>query len=95
MKNIKRLALKRINILYKKALEEYNQNPELSRRYIFLLWKIKQKAQIRLPQNLRNKFCKRCFTPWIIGKTLSVRIRRGRIILRCKYCNYVKRFYFS
>ncbi len=94
MRRIKKLALKRINILYKKALKSYTQNLELSRRYIFLLWRIKQKAQVCIPQNIRSRFCRRCFIPWVIGRTISIRIRNGKIILRCKQCGYIKRLPF-
>ena len=87
----KRIAIKRIKFLYKKAIENID-NIELSRRYIFILWKIKNKARIRLPKDLRNKFCKKCYTPWIVGKTLQIRIRKGRIIYKCLYCGNVKRF---
>ncbi|BFI73227.1 ribonuclease P protein component 4 [Nanoarchaeota archaeon] len=87
----KRIARKRIKELYRKSLENID-NLELARRYIYILWRIKNKARIRLPKYLRNKFCKRCYTPWIIGKTLQIRIRKGRIIYKCLYCGNVKRF---
>lgn len=82
---------KKLIKLYKLALDVYDNNPELSRRYIFLLLRIKRKFRYPLPKELRNKFCKRCYTVWIPGKTLSIRIRRGKIIYRCLNCGYVKR----
>ncbi|BBL45810.1 ribonuclease P protein component 4 [Nanobdella aerobiophila] len=85
------IAIDRIRYLYKLSIENID-NIDLSRRYIFILWKIKNKARIRLPDDIRNKFCKRCYTPWIIGKTLRIRIRKGRIIYSCLYCGKVKRF---
>ncbi|MFP3132107.1 MAG: hypothetical protein RXQ77_02100 [Candidatus Nanopusillus sp.] len=87
----KNIAKRRIFELYKLAIENID-DIDLARRYIFILWKIKNKTRIKLPKELRNKFCKKCYTPWIVGKTLQIRIRKGRIIYRCLYCNKVKRF---
>lgn len=92
MRDDKKIAINRIRYLYKKALEVFDKNPELSRRYIEILFEIKKKYGIKSIKWLRNKFCKRCYTVWIPGKTLSIRIRKGRIIYTCKNCGYVKRF---
>jgi ribonuclease P protein subunit RPR2 len=87
-----RIILKRINILFKRAIDVLDKDPALARRYIYILWKLKQKAKVQLPRNLRNKFCKKCFAPWVVGKTLRVRIRNGKIIYTCLSCGKVKRF---
>jgi len=91
----KYIAIKRMFILYDKALEVLDKDKELARRYIYLMWRIKLKFRIKTPKKLRNKFCKKCFIPWVVGKTLSIRIRKGRIIYRCLNCGYVKRFKFK
>lgn len=87
----KKIAIRRINTLYKKALEVIDENKELAKRYIQILEKIKVKYRIH-DKNLRNKYCKKCKIPWIYGKTLSIRVRKGRIIYRCLECGFVKRF---
>ncbi|MEM0379315.1 MAG: hypothetical protein QXR54_00385 [Nanopusillaceae archaeon] len=92
MKDIKKIAINRIFYLYKKALEIFDKDPSLSRRYIQIILEIKKKAKIKIIKNLRNKFCKKCYTIWIPGKTLSIRVRNGKIIYRCLYCGNVKRF---
>jgi len=92
---MKTIAARRMLLLYKKALEIYPKDPNLARRYIYILWKIKLKSRLKLPKNLRNKFCKKCFTLWILGKTVSIRIRKGRRIYRCLNCGYIKRIPFK
>ncbi|RDD52214.1 ribonuclease P, partial [Nanoarchaeota archaeon NZ13-N] len=88
----RKIAIKRIKYLYKKSLEVFDKDPDLSRRYIKILLEIKRKANIKLIRELRNKFCKKCYTVWIPGKTLSIRVRRGKVIYKCLNCGYVKRF---
>jgi len=90
--NEKQIAINRIRYLYKRALEVFEKDQELSKRYIKILLEIKKKYKIKNIKWLRNKFCKRCYTVWIPGKTLSIRIRKGRVIYVCKNCGYVKRF---
>ncbi|RIB35255.1 MAG: hypothetical protein BXU00_02755 [Candidatus Nanoclepta minutus] len=90
--NNRKIAIKRIKYLYKKSLEVFDKDPDLSRRYIKILLEIKRKANIKLIRELRNKFCKKCYTVWIPGKTLSIRVRRGKVIYKCLNCGYVKRF---
>ncbi|MEM1684244.1 MAG: hypothetical protein QW483_00265 [Nanopusillaceae archaeon] len=92
MKDIKKIAINRIFYLYKKALEIFDKDPDLARRYIKIILEIKKKSRIKIIKNLRNKFCKKCYTVWIPGKTLSIRIRKGRIIYRCLTCGNIKRF---
>lgn len=92
MINNRKIAIKRIKYLYKKSLEVFDKDPDLSRRYIKILLEIKRKANIKLIRELRNKFCKKCYTVWIPGKTLSIRVRRGKVIYKCLNCGYVKRF---
>ncbi|MEM4460690.1 MAG: hypothetical protein QW038_01015 [Nanopusillaceae archaeon] len=92
MKDIKKIAINRIFYLYKKALEIFDKDPDLARRYIKIMLEIKKKSRIKIIKNLRNKFCKKCCTVWIPGKTLSIRIRKGRIIYRCLTCGNIKRF---
>ena len=53
-------------------------------------WNIKQRYRITLPVPLKRKFCRKCLTPWIAGKTVRVRTREGKIVYYClnckKYC---------
>jgi len=86
MKNkIKRIALERIKYLFELA----KKNPEMSKRYLYILWKIKLKARVKLPKYIKRSFCKKCFTLWIPGKTCKIRIRKKWIILTCLGCGRV------
>ena len=88
----RQVALRRILYLYKKAKEVAKYDLNLANRYIYLLWKLKLKYRITLPKNLRNKFCRKCLTIWIPGKTLRIRVRKGKIVYTCLRCGRIKRF---
>jgi len=90
-RNLKRIALERIEKLLNLAAEAQEKNPELARRYVELAWKIKMRYTVRLPKDLKRKFCKKCLSVWIPGKTVRVRIRKGTITWTCLSCGRVWR----
>jgi len=84
----KRIAKERIKILFDLAEKEFEEYPERSRRYIELARKIGLRYNIRLPKELKRKFCKNCNSLLIPGKSCSVRlVSRMRVVkVRCLNC---------
>jgi len=83
---VKRIARRRIEKLLEMAL----QGGDRSRRYVELALKIARRNRVRIPRKYRI-FCKRCFSVLIPGKTLTVRVRKGRIVKVCRVCGRVRR----
>ncbi|MFH0961845.1 MAG: ribonuclease P [archaeon] len=83
--NINEIARERIELLLDLA-ERNLDRPERARRYVELARKIGMKHSIRLKED-RQRFCKKCLIPLVIGKTVSVRISKdGRKIVSCLLC---------
>ncbi|MEM2300192.1 MAG: ribonuclease P protein component 4 [Candidatus Hadarchaeales archaeon] len=95
MNKWKKIALERIERLLDLAEEIYESNPQLAERYVQLAWKIKTRYTIRFSKILKRRFCKKCFSIWIPGKTVRVRIKRGIIIWSCLSCGRVYRIPFK
>jgi len=74
----------------------YN-NPEsyLSQKQADLAKRIVLKFRMNQPYDLKLLFCKKCkaYSPPLYGKT--IRVRRGRVIFRCKNCGSVYRIPFK
>ncbi len=67
-------------------------NPVRSRRYVRMAFDLMRKHKVGLPQELRNSFCRKCFTIWVPGKTATVYFDRKNDCLRIRcQCNYSKR----
>lgn len=89
---IKKIAKKRINILFELALKAAQCNEIIwARRYIELARKIGMRATIPVPKKWRPYYCKKCYSPMISGKTARYRIRKGRIIRVCLVCGHIRR----
>ncbi|HLC37227.1 MAG TPA: ribonuclease P [Candidatus Nanoarchaeia archaeon] len=86
MYNPKKLALERIEILFKEAESNLKKHPERSHKYVKLARKIAMKFNLRIPHQLKRKFCKHCCKYLKPGVNSKVRIHKSRIIIYCKEC---------
>ncbi|MFH1520609.1 MAG: hypothetical protein ABID61_03120 [Candidatus Micrarchaeota archaeon] len=66
--------------------------PDRSKRYVKLAFDLLKKHKIKLPGDLKNSFCRKCYLVWIPDKSIKVNFDRKNNCLRvtCK-CGYSKR----
>ena len=83
-----RTARERIQILLDEAVKSHKENPELSKRYFQLSKKIGMRFNVRMPVNLKRRFCKECFSYIAEGW----RFKQGRMYARCRNCNCIMRY---
>ena len=57
---MQQIGLERIYRLFELAEKELTANPERSKRYIGLALEIAKKARVRMPSELKTKYCKKC-----------------------------------
>jgi ribonuclease P protein subunit RPR2 len=88
------IAQQRIQNLYRLANETVKTDPDLARRYIHLMRRIAQRTRTKIPQNIRDRVCKKCDTPLIPGYNATIRINQKRephITTRCQTCGNITR----
>ena len=72
MKNkskLKKEVLSTVNNLFKLAEVVSRDNPKLANKYINLARKNAMKVNLKLPRNLKRKFCKHCYSYFMPSKT--------------------------
>ena len=84
-KKLKEQILNRINSLFFQA-EEQKAKPELGARYVLFARKLSSKSKIRIPKELKQRFCKHCNPYFIAGKNYTVRTTGKTITYTCKSC---------
>ncbi|RLF09531.1 MAG: ribonuclease P, partial [Thermoprotei archaeon] len=57
---MKDIALQRVKRLFQLAEEAFRENPSLSNRYVELARLIAMRSRIRIPRELRRRFCHKC-----------------------------------
>ena len=82
----KEIAKERINILFEQADKVFKENKSLANRYVTLARKIAMKVKVRIPQELKRKFCKHCYKFLKPGINAKVRTRDGKVIISCLEC---------
>ena len=83
-----KIAKERIEILFKLAEEEFTKHPDRSKRYLELIDKLRTKVNLRLTKEQKKRFCKKCHSYWIEGKTVEItkNAKNQPDIYFCKVC---------
>jgi ribonuclease P protein subunit RPR2 len=85
----KRIAMQRIQTLFRLANETFHENPSLAQRYVATARKIAMAARIRLPTEYRRQICRHCKSFILLGANSRVRIKQQRephVVITCLKC---------
>lgn len=88
-KKIRRVALERISILFERAREVFDCEPEFAQRYVDLARRIGMRYKVRVPPELRRMICRHCKGLILPGRNCIVRIRQERephVVITCLRC---------
>jgi ribonuclease P protein subunit RPR2 len=88
----KRLARERIALLFDRAREFFPEDPRASDRCVDLARRIAMRQRVRIPRELRRRFCRRCSAYFVPGSTLRVRVRHGTVVTTCLRCSAHRRY---
>ena len=89
---LKKESLDKIKELFKEADAQFSKDKELSNKYVKIARKMAMKLNLRLPRDIKRKFCKHCYSYLKPGKNCRVRIHKSRIIYYCLECKKYMRF---
>ena len=82
-----RIAGERIRILFHEAEKMVKKDQKLARRYVQLARKIGMRYNVRIPRELRRKFCRSCHSYLQEGLTSKTRVKNGTVNIKCFTCN--------
>jgi len=82
----KQQALQMVRGLFKEASEAFSKNPSRAHRYVKLARKIAMKVNLKMPRELKRKFCKHCYKYLKHGVNARTRISKSRVVILCKEC---------
>jgi ribonuclease P protein subunit RPR2 len=87
------IAKERIRELFRQAgIAASEDRLDLANRYVTLARKISMRFKVKIPADLKRRFCKHCYRYLIPGKTSRVRIAKTRVIYYCNNCRKFMRF---
>lgn len=88
----KETALERVKELLTEAGKMFGRDKNLAKRYVKMAREIAMKFKVKIPANLKRKFCKHCFNYLVPGVNLRVRTRNGNVVYYCLECKHYMRF---
>jgi len=89
-----KIAAERIEKLFSLAEQEFDKHPARSTRYVELARKIGMRYNVRMPAQLKRKFCKNCNSLLKPGATSQTRMasKNRAIVIKCLKCNKIYRY---
>jgi len=94
-KTNRKAALERVKILFKEAGQIFKEDPKLADRYVYLARKIAMKFKVRIPRELKRKFCKHCYKYIVPNVNCRVRLHNGHLVYYCLECKKYTRFRYK
>lgn len=87
-----KIALERIHELFKQAQLQFDDHEkELANRYMYLARRLAMKYKVKVPSELKRKFCKKCLHYLVQGKNVRVRTTGAVIVYSCLDCGHKNR----
>ncbi len=87
----KEIAAKHIKELFRQAELVSRKDMKLANRYVALARKISTRLKIRIPIELKRKFCKNCYTYLKPGLNARIRLNKGKKTYFCMSCGHYTR----
>ena len=88
----KEIALDRIKDLFKEAKKVFKKDPKLANRYVKLAREMSMKYKVKIPSQLKRRFCKHCYSYLMPSVNARVRTREGKVVYYCLECKKYMRF---
>jgi ribonuclease P protein subunit RPR2 len=86
------LVLERIKILFKEAKDRFKKDPKLANRYVKMARELAMKYKVRIPRELKRRFCKHCYSYLMPSVNVRIRTREGKVVYYCLNCKKYMRF---
>ncbi|MFA5125630.1 MAG: hypothetical protein WC462_01345 [archaeon] len=83
LKGNQKIALERIYRLFELA----KKNEKYAKRYLTLAKRIGEKCRVSIPKELKEKYCKKCFS-----MKITLKEQKPFLIVKCSECGHEKKF---
>ncbi|MFX1492340.1 MAG: ribonuclease P protein component 4 [Promethearchaeota archaeon] len=92
-------VVKHLRSLFQHAEAVVGQDPALAKRYVQMARRIVMRTRVRLPADLRHRYCHRCENFLRPGRNARVRLRtagrNGSLVITCLVCGYRRKLIWN
>jgi len=86
------IVISRIKKLFEEAENIFKEDKKLANRYVSLARKLSMKYKVKIPTELKRRFCKNCYSYLKPGVNCRVRLRNKKVVYYCLECKHYMRF---
>ena len=86
------IAVDMVKGLFRQADSMFNKDKTLANTYVKMGLKIARKYKLKLPRDIKRRYCKHCHSFLRIGVNCRVRIGEKNVIYSCLECRNFMRF---
>jgi ribonuclease P protein subunit RPR2 len=86
------IVISRIRKLFEEAENIFKEDKKLANRYVSLARKLSMKYKVKIPTELKRRFCKNCYSYLKPGVNCRVRLRNKKVVYYCLECKHYMRF---
>ncbi len=80
------LARTKVQQLFVQAEKVFAEDKRLANRYVHLARKTAMKVRLRLPKELKRRYCRHCYSYLMPGVNCRIRTRKGKVVISCLEC---------
>ena len=91
-KRLQNLVLEQIEELFKQAKLRFKEDKKLANKYVQTARKLSMKFKVRIPKELKRRFCRHCYIYLVPGVNLRVRTKNGKVVYYCMECKRFMRY---
>ncbi|MEM4246767.1 MAG: ribonuclease P [Candidatus Woesearchaeota archaeon] len=84
-------SLQQVQALFDAAALVFPKSPSEANRLIAKAHRLVLRSKLKLPSVLKRRYCKHCKAFWVPGKSVRVRLAKGRIVYSCLSCRKIQR----
>lgn len=88
----KKKVLAAIRRLFREAENIFKKEPRLAERYVKLARRLAMKTRLRMPRELKRKFCKHCGAFLVPSVNCRIRLGKKQVIYYCLRCKHFMRY---
>ncbi len=81
-------TLEMVNSILQKAHEAFKENKDVADGYVRKARRLAMKVKLRMPSEIKRKFCKYCNSYLVPGQNLRVRTQKGKLVYFCQVCKH-------
>lgn len=91
---VKDVAMERIQRLFELADAEHSSNSARSDAYVSLARKVGMRYLVRLPRELKVRYCKKCGSYLVPGNNCRIRLKGRYMAITCLKCGNIKHYIY-